>query len=127
MLGLFKGMGTGMIIFQIAIMILMIVSMWIVFKKAGQPGWAAIIPIYNFIVLLRVASKPWWWVFSMLLAIIPIVGFLLLLVVMVFISIGVAKNFGQGTGFIVGLVLVPFIFYPILAFGDYQWNEVAQT
>ncbi len=63
MLGAFKGMGAGVIIVYIAIMVFMIVSLWIVFKKAGQPGWAAIIPIFNFLVILRVAGKPWWWVF----------------------------------------------------------------
>jgi hypothetical protein len=122
--GVLKGMGTGSIIVSIVISVILIISLWIVFKKAGQPGWAAIIPIFNFIVLLRVAGRPWWWVFAMLLPIIPFVGALLLLVVMIFVSIGVAKNFGQGAGFIVGLVLLPFIFYPILAFGDYKWQGV---
>jgi hypothetical protein len=124
MLGVFKGMSAGVLIVYIAIMVFMIVSLWIVFKKAGQPGWAAIIPIFNFIVLLRVASRPWWWVFAILLLLIPFVNILLLLVVMIFVSIGVAKNFGQGAGFTVGLVLLPIVFYPILAFGDYQWKEV---
>jgi hypothetical protein len=125
MLGLFKGMGTGMLIVWIAIMVFMIVSWWIVFKKAGQPGWAILIPIYNFLVILRVASKPWWWVFSILLAIIPIVGAILLLVVMIFIYHGISKNFGQGAGFTVGLVLLGVVFVPILAFGDYTWKEAA--
>ena len=124
MLGLFKGMGTGMLIVWIAIMVFMIVSWWIVFKKAGQPGWAILIPIYNFLVILRVASKPWWWVFSILLAIIPIVGAILLLVVMIFVYHGISKNFGQGAGFTVGLVLLGIVFVPILAFGDYNWKPV---
>ena len=124
MLGLFKGMGTGMLIVWFAIMIFMIVSWWIVFKKAGQPGWAILIPIYNFLIILRVASKPWWWVFAILLAIIPVVGAILLLVAMIFIFHGVSKNFGQGAGFTVGLVLLSVVFVPILAFGDYQWKPV---
>ncbi len=122
LLGLFKGMGTGMLIVWIAIMVFMIVSWWIVFKKAGQPGWAILIPIYNFLVILRVAGKPWWWVFAILLPIIPIVGAILLLVAMIFIFHGVSKNFGQGAGFTVGLVLLSVIFVPILAFGDYKWQ-----
>ena len=124
MLGVFKGMGAGVIIVYIAIMVFMIVSLWIVFKKAGQPGWAAIIPIFNFLVILRVASKPWWWVFSILLMIIPIAGIILFLVVWILICNGISKNFGQSTGFTVGLVLLSVVFIPILAFGDYQWKEV---
>jgi hypothetical protein len=124
MLGLFKGMGTGMLIVWIAIMIFMIISWWIVFKKAGQPGWAILIPIYNFLVILRVATKPWWWVFALLLPIIPFVGPFLLLVVMIFVFHGISKNFGQGAGFTVGLVLLSIVFVPILAFGDYQWKAV---
>jgi len=124
MLGVFKGMGAGGIIVYIAIMVFMIVTLWIVFKKAGQPGWAAIIPIFNFLVILRVASKPWWWVFSILLMIIPIAGIILFLVVWILICNGISKNFGQSTGFTVGLVLLSIVFIPILAFGDYQWKEV---
>ncbi|KPL16018.1 MAG: hypothetical protein AMS26_06105 [Bacteroides sp. SM23_62] len=122
LLGLFKGMGTGMLIVWIAIMVFMIVSWWIVFKKAGQPGWAILIPIYNFLVILRVAGKPWWWVFAILLPIIPFVGPFLLLVAMIFIFHGISKNFGQGAGFTVGLVLLSVVFVPILAFGDYKWQ-----
>ncbi|GAJ23815.1 unnamed protein product, partial [marine sediment metagenome] len=91
-------------------MVFMIVSWWIVFKKAGEPGWAILIPIFNFLVILRVAGKPWWWVFSILLAIIPIAGPILFLVVWILICNGISKNFGQGAGFTVGLVLVSFIF-----------------
>ncbi len=121
-LGVFKGMGAGMLIVWLAIMVFMIVSWWIVFKKAGQPGWAILIPIYNFLVILRVAGKPWWWVFSILLMIIPIAGPILFLVVWILMCIGISKNFGQGAGFTVGLVLLSIVFVPILAFGDYKWS-----
>jgi len=122
MLGIFKGMGAGMLIVWLAIMVFMIVSWWIVFKKAGQPGWAILIPIFNFLVILRVAEKPWWWVFSVLLAIIPIAGPILFLVVWILICNAISKNFGQGAGFTVGLVLLSIVFVPILAFGDYKWQ-----
>jgi len=36
-----------------------IVCKWIVYVKAGKPGWAVLIPIYNFIVLLEIVGKPW--------------------------------------------------------------------
>ena len=125
LLGVFKGMGAGMLIVWLAIMVFMLVSWWIVFKKAGQPGWAILIPIYNFLVILRVAGKPWWWVFSMLLVIIPIAGPILFLVVWILICNAISKNFGQGAGFTVGLVLLSIVFVPILAFGDYQYKAVA--
>ena len=115
-------LGTSTICISIAILLFMIVIMWLVYKKAGHPGWAAIIPFYNLIVGLRIAGKPWWWVFGILLVFIPIFGLLLFVVEHICISYGISKNFGQATGFTVGLTLLPFLFYPILAFGKYQWS-----
>lgn len=100
----------GMLI-GLVFIVLMIASVWKVFTKAGQPGWAAIIPIYNVIVLLKIIGKPWWWILGF---IIPFVNF----IVMILIAVGLAKVFGKGTGFAVGLILLGVIFYPILAFGD---------
>lgn len=95
---------------------------WKVFVKAGQPGWAAIVPIYNIYVLLKVGGKPWWW---LILLIIPIVNFVMLLL----LSLSMAKNFGKGSGFGIGLWLLSFIFYPILGFGSatYQAALPAKT
>ena len=121
-LGLLAGLGTGMLVFGLAVMVFMIISWWIVLKKAGQPGWAILIPVYNFLVILRVAGKPWWWVFAILLAIIPFVGAILLLVVMILVFHGISKNFGKGGGFTVGLVLLSFVFVPILAFGKAEYS-----
>ena len=95
----------------LAISIVTIVGMWKIFKKAGHPGWACIVPIYNYIIFLRIINRPWWWV---ILFFIPIVS----VVIDVITSYGLAKSFGKGSGFTVGLVLVPFIFFPILGFGD---------
>lgn len=89
--------------------------MWKVFTKAGQPGWAAIVPIYNAIVLLQIAGKPVWW---LVLFFIPLVGIIVAFVVM----ISLAAKFGKGTGFGIGLTLLGFIFFPILAFGDAQYQ-----
>ena len=121
-LDVFKGMGIGLIVVWLAVMVFMIISWWIVLKKAGQPGWAILIPIYNFLVILRVAGKPWWWVFALLLAIIPIVGAILLLVVMILVFHGISTKFGKGAGFTVGLVLLSIVFIPILAFGDAKYS-----
>ena|ERR1017187_7474870 len=98
-----------------AIVILLIVAMWKVFSKAGQPGWACIIPIYNLYVLCKIAGRPGWWVLLML---IPFVNFIILII----IAIDIAKAFGKGVGFGIGLILLPFIFYPILGFGSAQYQ-----
>ena len=113
--------GGGVSIFGVLISLafaaLMIVSMWKVFTKAGQPGWACIIPFYNVFIMLKIAGKPGWW---LLLFFIPFVNF----VVAILVSIAIAQSFGKGGGFGVGLALLSFIFYPILAFGEaaYQGN-----
>ena len=115
---LFSG---GLVIIWLAIVVFMLFVMWRVFEKAGKPGWAAIIPIYNMLVLLDIAGKPWWWIFAFLLGAIPIVGSILVLVVTILIYYSVAVNFGKGGGFTVGLILLPIVFFPILAFGDAQY------
>jgi len=110
----------GSIIFaitELAIIVFVLIAMWKVYVKAGEPGWAAIIPIYNIIVLLRIAGKPWWWI---LLLLIPLVN----IVIGILVHIDVAKNFGHGVGFGLGLMFLGFIFYPILAFGDARYNKV---
>lgn len=114
--------GTGFLVFLILIVILMIVSMWIIFQKAGRHGWAAIIPIYNTIVQFQVAKMNPWLVLLYLLAIIPIVGQLLCLVLNIVVVAKMGSAFNKGTGFIIGMIFLPFIFYPILAFGGSQYD-----
>ena len=120
--GLLAGLGAGMIIFFLALAVFMIISWWKILVKAGEPGWAILIPVYNFLVILRVAGKPWWWVFALLLAIIPFVGQILMIVVVILVYHGISTKFGQGAGFTVGLFLLSFIFVPILAFGKYEYS-----
>lgn len=117
-------LGTVFMIFMAVIAVFMIVTMWFVFEKAGEPGWAAIIPIYNLLVLLKVAGKPWWWIFGILVSIIPFVGWILYLVWIVLVMHGISKNFGKEAGFTVGLVLLGIVFFPILAFGSAQYAPV---
>ncbi len=114
--GLFAAIGTVGFIFLLAFAILMIASMWKVFEKAGKPGWAAIIPIYNTIVLLEIAKKPVWWIFIILL--VPIAN----LIFAIMAIHGVSKNFGKGVGFTLGLIFLGFIFYPILGFGSAKYQ-----
>ena len=105
------------IVFFLAVAVFIIAGLWKTFEKAGQPRWAAIIPIYNLFILMKIAGKPVWWVVLML---IPIVS----IIVAILVSIDVAKNFGKSTGFGVGLAFLGFIFYPILGFGDAEYNPV---
>ena len=103
------------ILFALAISIFAIVSMWKVFEKAGQPGWGILIPIYNAYLILVIAGKPGWW---LLLYCIPFVN----IVIAIIVSIDIAKNFGKDAGFGIGLAFLGIIFYPILAFGDAQYQ-----
>lgn len=114
------GLGIGFMVVWLAIVLLMIASMWKVFVKAGKPGWAAIIPIYNFVVLCEIAGKPAWWVVLMF---IPVVNF----IVIIILSIALAKKFGKGTGYGLGLALLSPIFYPMLGFGDARYDPNAAT
>ncbi|HWB60178.1 MAG TPA: DUF5684 domain-containing protein [Chthoniobacteraceae bacterium] len=103
---------------ELLIFAIVVAGMWKVFIKAGQPGWAAVIPIYNVIILLKVAGKPLWWI---ILLIIPLVN----IIIGVLVGLAVAKNFGKGAGFGIGLIFLPFIFYPILGFGDATYQGSA--
>ncbi len=95
--------------------VLMIASWWKIFSKAGQPGWAALIPIYNIVVLLKVVDKPIWW---LVLFILPCVN----LIVWVMLALALAEKFGKSTGFGVGLALLGIVFLPILAFGSAEYQ-----
>ena len=98
--------------------LLIIVAMWKVFAKAGQPGWASIIPIYNLYIWCKIVGRPWWWILLML---IPFVNF----IVGIILSIDLAKSFGKGVGFGIGLALLGIIFWPILGFGSAQYQGPA--
>ena len=102
-------------IFVVGILVLVLASLWRVFEKAGRQGWEGIIPIYNIYVLLKIVGKPGWW---LLLFLVPIVS----IVIAFIVYIELAKRFGKGTGFGIGLVLLSIVFLPILAFGDAQYQ-----
>ncbi len=110
-----EGIGIVGGIIYLAIIILMIASMWKIFEKAGKPGWAAIVPIYNIIVLMEIVNKPVWWV---VLFLIPIVN----IIIAIIVYIELAKVFGKDTGFGIGLVFLGIVFFPMLAFGDAQYQ-----
>jgi hypothetical protein len=104
----------GLIVY-LAILVLLIAGAWKIFEKAGKPGWAAIIPFYNLIVLLEIAGRPIWW--FILLLIFPVS-----VVIGIIVCIDVAKKFGKGAGFGVGLALLTVIFVPLLGFGDAKYQ-----
>jgi len=107
-----------MMLVWLAVIVAILAGFWKVFVKAGQPGWACLVPIYNIVVMLQIVGRPIWW---LVLLLIPIVS----LVVMIIVSIDMAKSFGKGTGFGVGLALLGPIFYPMLGFGDAKYQGPA--
>lgn len=104
-----------MMIIQLAIGILMIASMWKIYAKAGKPGWAAIVPIYNIIVLLEIIGRPIWWI---ILYFIPLVNF----VIMILVFLDLAKKFGKSAGYGILMIILPFIFIPALGFGSAKYE-----
>jgi hypothetical protein len=103
-----------MILMLIAIILFEIIAVWKVYAKAGRGGWESLIPIWCAYVFLKIAGKPGWWLILFLIPLVNIViGFMA--------TISLAKAFGKGTGFGVGLVLLSFVFYPILGFGDAKY------
>jgi len=96
-----------------------VVALWRVFQKASQPGWAAIIPLYNMYVVLKVAGRPGWW---LILYLIPLVN----VIVHIVVSIDLAKAFGKSAAFgFFGLGLFSVIGYLILGFGDAKYQGAA--
>jgi hypothetical protein len=118
--GLFATLASSccsIVLVWLIIMVIAVICLWVVFVKAGQPGWAAIIPFYNAWVLAEVGDKPGWLgLLSGAVNIIPWVGGFISIALAIIIYIGVAKTFNRGVLFALGLVFLPFIFLPILAF-----------
>jgi len=105
------GMAAGcvVLVLELGLVVLILAGMWKLFVKAGEPGWAAIVPIYNTIILLKICNKPLWWI---VLLLIPCVSIIVSIIVM----LELAKAFGKGGGYAVGLILLPFVFIPMLGF-----------
>lgn len=112
--------GIGLVGMLVALVILLVViaGAWKIFVKAGKPGWASLIPIYNYIVFLDIIGKPVWWI---ILILIPCITPFILIVM----HIELAKVFGKGTGYGLGLAFIPVIFYPLLGFSDAKYQRPA--
>jgi hypothetical protein len=109
------GMGVFAVVY-LAILVLMIAALWKIFVKAGEPGWAAIVPIYNAIVILKIVGRPLWWI---LLFLIPFVNLIVAFVVV----FDLAKAFGKGAGYALGMIFLAPVFYPMLAWGDARYQR----
>jgi len=124
-----SGGGAGvLIILYIVIYVVFALGVWGSYKKAGplgEPAWSAFVPIYQFIVLLRIAGRPASWAWFLLLVFIPFVGSIGLLVVSIIVLNDVSKSFGHGPGFTVGLVLLSVIFWYILWLGQSTYRGPA--
>ncbi len=105
-------------IISFIVLIVMVASMWRLFTKAGQPGWAAIIPIYNFIVYIKITGKSLIYLLLVFIPIINIAAWLILLNALV-------RKFGKGTGYFIISIFFGFITIPMLAFGDAEYDENA--
>ncbi len=113
------GIGGCMVgLVYLAIVVAVIAGGWKMFVKAGQPGWGIIVPFYNAYLICKICGRPGWW---FILLLIPIVS----IIFGIIIAIDLAKSFGKGIGFALGLIFLGFIFVPILGFGSAQYQGPA--
>ena len=111
------GILTGILINSIILFVIILFeAQWKLYTKAGKPGWASIVPIYNVIVMLEIVKKPMFW---FVLLLIPLVNIIFAIWVVNLLS----RRFGKDEGFTVGMILLPFVFYPILGFGSATYNS----
>lgn len=104
-----------LVLFTISLFVVYLIGKWKTFEKADQPGWTALIPIYNLVITLRIINKPLWW---LILYLIPGAGMIMRIVVLHHLS----QSFGKDAGYTLGLYFIPTIFYPILGFGDAKYE-----
>ena len=104
------------------ILLVVLIGMWRVYSKAGQPGWAVLIPFYNLYVFTQIIRRPGWWMLLYFASLIPVVGSIAVLVVSIMDYLRLAKVYGKSVGFGVGLVLLSPVFIPILGFGSASYD-----
>ena len=120
--GGFMGFLATYSIVLIVVGILTIIAQWKIFTKAGEAGWKCLSPIYNLVILFKIAGLSPWWVLGYLAAIIPVVGVFITAGISIYLMISLGKAFGKSTGFIVGLVFLNTIFTLILGFGSSEYQ-----
>lgn len=107
--------GAIAVVLYLGFIVLILASMWKIFAKMTQPGWYGIIPIFNYCVIAKQSGKDWWWG---LLPLVPCIGFIFLIILWNELS----KLFGKGVGYTIGIIFLPFIFLPMLAFGSAEYQ-----
>jgi hypothetical protein len=113
-------MGGTIVLIPVALIVLNVIGGWKVFVKAGQPGWGILVPIYNIYLMCKIAGRPGWWLFGLL---IPFVN----IFVSLSIAVGIAKAFSRTVAFGFGLWILGLIFVPILGFGPARYTRPAQS
>lgn len=125
-----EGMGVAftmfLVLFISAICVFFIICQWKLFEKAGKPGWASLIPIYNYVMLLEVIGLKWYYIFVTFLSFIPMVGGIIIILFNVIVSIKLSKSFGKDVAFGIGIAFLNVIFYGIIAF-DKSINYIGPT
>ena len=111
----------------LAIAVVELVGMWKMFTKAGEAGWKCLIPIYNLVVLFKIAGLSPWLVLCYLLTFIPVVGTLAVLALQIYLAINLSKSFGMGNGFAAGLFFLQPIFICILGFGKAEYQGAVEA
>jgi hypothetical protein len=108
--------GSGLLLFFVVVIVFYVVAYWRLFAKAGEPGWGALIPIYNLYLYCKIAGRPEWW---LILFFIPFVNVVIALI----LAMDLAKAFGKSSGFGIGLWILSFVFVPILSYGSAQYLQ----
>lgn len=112
--------GTIVALVPLAIGAISLAGAWLTFEKANRAGWKAIIPIYNLYVMLKIGDNEWWWLLVLFVPIVQLYATYKMLG-------GVSKAFGKGTGFALGMTFLPFIFFPLLGFGDARYQGGSES
>ena len=105
----------GLLVFSI--IVFSIIIYWKIYEKAGEPGWAVIVPFYNLLIFLKIVNKPWWWLFLLM---IPIANIVLLIILIHRLS----RSFGKDGGFTIGILFLNIIFLAILAFDKSTYTKL---
>jgi Family of unknown function (DUF5684) len=114
-----------MLIFIIVLTVVMIVVYWMIYEKAGQPGWASIVPFYNtYVLIVNILQMPPFWFWGLL---IPILNIFVAIPLIFMIPFKLAEKFGKGGLFGLGLLFLQPIFLALLAFGPAKYEDRSRT
>lgn len=114
--GMLIAMGVVYVLFIIVMVGAQLVGLWKVFEKAGEPGWAAIVPFYNLMVMFRISGMSEMWILGCFVPCLNLYPFFM-------VHIKLAEKFGKDLGFGVGMAFLPYVFLPILGFGDARYED----